>query len=95
MGLVCASEAGAANMRRALEAAGIRHITLEHAGMDNKQALDEMLGRVDWAVGSRVIIETLRAIAPPGVQVMKSSHVLDQAGVEMLKQYLEKKRKTL
>lgn len=94
VGLVCASEVGAATMRRALEAAGIRHITLEHAGMENKEALDEMLGRVDWAVGSRVVIETLRAIAPPEVQVMEYSNVLDQAGVQMLKQYLEKKRKT-
>lgn len=94
VGLVCASDAGAATMRRALEAAGIRHITLEHAGMENKEAIDKMLGRVDWAVGSRVVIEDLRAIAPPGVQVLEYSNVLDQAGVQMLKQYL-KKRKTI
>lgn len=90
VGLTCAD--GAQSMRLALEAAGIQHITLENAGFNDKESLNRMLNRVNWVVGSRVVIEALRAIAPPGVQVMEYSTVLDPAGLQMLKQYLEKKQ---
>lgn len=94
VGLICAKEEGACYMRQALEAAGIQHISLEHAGLDNQDSLNKMLERVDWAVVSRVANQSLRAIAPPTVQVMEYFSVLDQAGLQLLKQILEKKRQT-
>lgn len=92
VGLICAKEEGACNMRQALEAAGIKHITIEHAGLDNREALEELLRRIDWAVVSRVAMREVKPMVPPEVQIMEYFSVLDQAGLQMLKQILEKKR---
>ncbi len=95
VGIICGHEDGSLNMRRALESAGIQHITLENAGLDDREALQKMINRVDWVVASRVVIDAVKVIVPTGVQVMEFYNVLDQAGVQMLKQYLDKKRKTM
>lgn len=94
VGLVCASESGACNMRLALEAAGIQHITLQHAGFDNKESLNRLLSQVDWVVASRVVVEDHRAVVPYIVQIIEFANVLDQAGLQMLKQYLRKRQAT-
>lgn len=93
IGLVCANESSAYNMRLALEAAGIKHITIENAGLDNREFLEAMLKRVDWVVVSRVAITDVKVMAPPTVQIMEYFSVLDQAGLQMLKQILDKKRR--
>lgn len=95
VGIVCASEDGSLNMKKAMETAGIEHIKLENACLDDKKALQKMFKRVDWVVASRVVIDAVKVMVPPEVQVMEFYNVLDWAGLQMLKQYLENKRKTI
>lgn len=95
VGIVCSNEDGSLNMKRALESAGIEHIKLENAGFDDREALQQMLNRVDRVVASRVAIDAVRAMIPPEVQVMEFYNVLDRAGLQMLKEYLDKKRKSM
>lgn len=91
IGLVCATERGSFSMRRALEAAGLQHIHFENAGLDEKNKLEEMLKRVDWVVASRVAFDVVNAMVPPNVGIMRYYTILDQAGLQMIKQYLNKK----
>lgn len=92
VGLICGNEDGACNMRRALESAGIQHLILEQAGIDEKESLNKIFSRVEWVVSSRVVIDEVKDMVPPGIKVMELTNVLDQAGLQMLKQYLDKKR---
>lgn len=90
LGLYCWNERSALNMRKSLEATGIKNITIEHAGMNNLDFLKETLNNIDVAVGSRVIIDELKKIVPKGLQVLEYTVVLDKAGLQMLKEYINR-----
>lgn len=92
VGVACGTERGACNMKNALEEAGIKNIALEYCGTDNKALINEVLNRVDWIITSRMAYDELKAIAPPDVQFMEFFNELDRPGIEMLKQYISKKR---
>lgn len=94
VGIVCGTEKGAYNMRRALEDAGIQHINLNNCGTADKKQVTTLLGQLDWVICSRACIDEIRSIAPPGIRFMEFFNELDQAGIEMLKQYITRKQKT-
>lgn len=93
IGIICGNEDGSLSMRRALEAAGIQHVILENAGFDDKEELKKMLSKVDCVVVSRVVIDSVKSIVPEGVQVMEFYNIVDKAGLQMMKQYVDSKRK--
>ena len=92
VGIACGTERGACNMKNALLEAGINHVDLEYCGSENKSMIHEFLSRVDWVITSRMVYDELRAIAPPKVKFMEFFNELDKPGIEMLKQYISKRR---
>lgn len=93
VGMVCGTDRGACNMMEALKSAGIENIIIEYCSAYEPEQLKQLLGRVDWVVASRMAYDTLKSVAPPGVRFMEFFNELDEAGVEMLKQYLKTRRK--
>lgn len=88
VGFVCATEEGAARMENALQAAGVNHIELRHAGLDHEKALKQMLPQADVVVSSRAVIDKIKEMVPAGVAVLEFINALDQAGLTLIKQYL-------
>jgi GntR family transcriptional regulator len=92
VGVACGTERGACNMKNALVEAGINNIDLEYCATDNKTKVKEVVNRVDWVIASRMAYEELKAVAPPNVRFMEFFSELDKPGIEMLKQYISKRR---
>lgn len=92
--VVCGTGQGALRMKKALEDAGIRNVRIDSCGIDEDTRLREILHQVDWIITSRIAHSDhkLKTMAPPGVRFMELFNELDQAGMEMLKQYLKKRR---
>lgn len=90
VGIICGTDKGAYNMRRALEEAGVEHISITNCCVSNQNSVKELLSQVDWVVCSRASIQEVQNIAPSGVQFIEFFNELDHAGIEMLKQYIVK-----
>ncbi len=88
VGLICCTEERALRMRKSLEAAGIQHIILDHAGLNEAAAVMELVNKVDLVVTSLAHIEQVKTVVPSGVPVMEFTSVLDQAGIEMLRRFI-------
>lgn len=91
VGLICCTAQRALRMRKALEAAGIQHIVLEHAGLDDKDVVLEMVSKVDLIVTSLTHFEQVKAVTPADIPIMEFTSVLDQAGIEMLRRFIAAK----
>jgi DNA-binding transcriptional regulator YhcF (GntR family) len=91
VGLFCGTEKGACSMKDALEKAGISNISIQYCGVDDDKRLNQLIYQVDWVVTSRMAYDKLKSVAPPNVKFMQFFAELDEAGIEMLKQYLKKR----
>ena len=89
VGLVCATQNGAASMKRALENAGITHVSLLSCSADDKEKLRSFLYGADIAVISRVAFETVKNVIPAGMPIVEFFPEPDRGGLEMLKQYVQ------
>lgn len=76
------------SMSGSLGAAGIRHIEYESVSFSERQALDELLSRVDVVACCRTVVDEVRKLAPPGVRVMPFGNVLEKGGIDLLRNYL-------
>jgi DNA-binding transcriptional regulator YhcF (GntR family) len=92
VGLVCITDQFAARMENGLINAGINHLILEHSGTEDLESFRRMLGKIDYLVSSRAVIDTIRPIVPKQIKILEFSLELDQTVIEMLKQYLVQKR---
>lgn len=92
VGLVCITDQFGARIEKALIEAGINHLVLEHSGTEDLESFRRMIEKIDYLVSSRAVIDTIRTIVPDRVKILEYSLELDQTAVEMLKQYLARKR---
>jgi GntR family transcriptional regulator len=92
VGLACVTDQFAARMEKTLLDAGIDHLILEHSGTEDLGSLQRMIERIDYLVSSRAVIDTIRLIVPERIKILEYSPELDQSAIEMLKQYLARKR---
>lgn len=90
VGFVCSTDSGSQTMRGSLEAAGIRHVTLRCAGLNNQQGFKELIANVDVLVSSRVVIDQVRSMVPEGVVILEFGNILEKGGINMLKELLTK-----
>lgn len=90
--LVCAREDGAANMKKAVEAAGITHIKMQSAGLNQIKNLRGGLDNAEMIVASRVAIGQVRAMLGSDSRLMEYASVLDRAGIEFVRKYIEDER---
>lgn len=92
VGLACITDQIATRMEKSLINAGINHLTLEHSGTDDLGSFRRMIEKIDYLVSSRAVIDTIRAIVPERIKILEYGQELDQTAIEMLKQYLARKR---
>ncbi len=90
VGIVTASEAGSVGMKRALVQAGLTAERLRLASMEQPQAISTMVGQVDALVVSFAVLERVKPLLPdPPPQLIEYRNVLDQTGIEALKERLQ------
>lgn len=91
VGIVCGTEQGALNMKKAIENAGVQNIAITTCGTENKKQLLEMFQRVDTVITSRVAFDTIKPLLPSGVQLLEFFSEIDKNGLQILKQYINNK----
>ncbi len=87
-GFVCGSQGSVEMLRGSLGGAGIRHIDYECVSFGDRQAVEELLARVDVVGGCRSVVDEIRPLVPEGVKVMVFGNVLEKGSVELLKKFL-------
>lgn len=92
VGLVCAVEQGAESMRKSLAAAGVEHVEIACAGLNNALNLEKLLGWADVIVSSRVVLNEVGKLMPKHRVLLNFAECLDKAGVRLLKEYLAERR---
>ena len=88
VGLVCAVEQGAESMRKSLTAAGVEHVEIACAGLNDALNLEKLLGWADVIVSSRVVLDEVGKLMPKHRVLLNFAECLDKAGVRLLKEYL-------
>ncbi len=88
--LVCLCKEWSARMKRGLENAGIKHLDVKNCGLEDREELRQVMQKVDYIYASRVAIDEVRKMAPPNVQVKEYFNEVDEAGLDMIRQYLAK-----
>lgn len=91
--LVCICNDWSARMKQNLINAGIRHLDVKNCGIDNLEELRQEMQDVDSIYASRVAIGEVRKIAPAGVKIVEYFNEIDEAGLDLLRQYLKKIQK--
>ncbi|HMM20994.1 MAG TPA: GntR family transcriptional regulator [Selenomonadales bacterium] len=88
VGLVCAVAQGAESMRGSLAAAGIDHVEIACAGLNEAAKLEALLGWADVVVSSRMALAEAGKLTPKHRVLLNFAECLDKAGVRLLKDYL-------
>jgi DNA-binding transcriptional regulator YhcF (GntR family) len=83
-GLVCATKEGVVSKARSLEAVGLRTPRLLTATLDDEQGLREVLARADVVLAAPRVLDRIRSIIPPRVQVIAFASVLSDGAVALL-----------
>jgi DNA-binding transcriptional regulator YhcF (GntR family) len=88
VGIVCLTKAYTVKMKKAIEDAEIHHISLENCGIDDMEAFNQMVGRIDYLVSSRAVVDSVRRLVPKGIGIIEYAPELDKAGIQMLKKFI-------
>jgi GntR family transcriptional regulator len=88
VGFICGTEASTEAMSGSLGAAGLGHIDYECITYTDNAAVAKMLSEVKVIAGCRSVVEDVRRLVPPGVEVMEFGNVLERGGVELLRKFL-------
>ncbi len=88
--LICLCKEWSARMKRGLDNAGIKHLDVQNCGLENPEELREVLREVDYVYASRVAINEVRKLAPPNIKIEEFFNEVDEAGLDMIRQYLAK-----
>jgi GntR family transcriptional regulator len=88
VGVACADRTGAENMRLSIQRAGLSDLRVILGCGEEKESLKKMLENVAVVVCSSLIEQSVRKLAPPGVEVLVDHNRLDKSGIEMLRSRL-------
>lgn len=91
VGVIGGSRTCMENLSRSLEGAGIEHLTLIEAYIDQEEEVRELLGKVNVAICSSATARSVAGMGvPEGLEVIEEDRTLDKGGVEMLGQMLRR-----
>jgi GntR family transcriptional regulator len=89
VGIVCMTKAYTEKMKQSIEKADIHHLQVENCGTDDPEAFHQMLGRIEYLISSRAVIDSVRKLVPQAVGIIEYAAELDQAGIQMLRQFIK------
>lgn len=89
VGVIGGSRTCMENLSRSLEGAGIEHLELIQAYIDQEEEVRELLGKVNVAICSSATARSVAGMgAPEGLEVIEEDRTLDKGGIEMLGQMI-------
>jgi hypothetical protein len=88
VGVACATSAGAENMKRSIQRAGLSHLRVITGCGEERSNLKKMIAEASMIVCSSIVEAKIRSLAPKGKEIVVDNKRIDKAGIEMLRSRL-------